>query len=76
MICWLEVYRLVVEITNLKFRYFPDAKVAYLAGDRKFVGKQWLAYFLIESTIPFRLIIRKSAPPASQHIGSSKQRSL
>ena len=42
---------------------FPDADVAYLTGDREFVGKQWLTYLLIEPTIPFRLRIKKSAPP-------------
>ena len=58
---------------------FPDAEIAYLTGDREFVGKQWLTYLLIEPIIPFRLRIKKSAPPASQRfpqrIGRSKQRS-
>ena len=39
---------------------FPNAKVAYLTGDRKFIGKQWLTYLLIEPTISFRLRIRHS----------------
>ena len=39
---------------------FPDAQVAYLTGDREFVGKQWLTYLLIEPIISFRLRIRKS----------------
>ncbi|MEO0688042.1 MAG: IS4 family transposase, partial [Cyanobacteria bacterium J06649_11] len=39
---------------------FPDAQIAYLTGDREFVGKRWLTYLLIEPTIPFRLRIRKS----------------
>ena len=42
------------------YSIFPDAKVAYLAGDREFVGKSWLSYLLIEPTIPFRLRIRES----------------
>ena len=39
---------------------FPDAEIAYLTGDREFVGKQWLTYLLIEPIIPFRLRIKKS----------------
>ena len=38
---------------------FPDAQVAYLTGDREFVGKQWLTYLLIEPIISFRLRIRQ-----------------
>ena len=30
---------------------FPDAEIAYLTGDREFVGKQWLTYLLIEPAI-------------------------
>ncbi|BAU63690.1 transposase IS4 family protein [Stanieria sp. NIES-3757] len=39
---------------------FPDVKVAYLTGDREFIGKPWLSYLLIEPTIRFRLRIRAS----------------
>ena len=39
---------------------FPDAQVAYLTGDREFVGKPWLTYLLIEPIISFRLRIRHS----------------
>ena len=39
---------------------FPHAQIAYITGDREFVGKQWLTYLLIEPTIPFRLRIRHS----------------
>ncbi len=39
---------------------FPDTEVAYICGDREFVGKQWLTYLLIEPTIPFRIRIRES----------------
>lgn len=39
---------------------FPDAKVAYLTGDREFIGKRWLTYLLIEPMIQFRLRIRES----------------
>jgi len=39
---------------------FPDVKVAYISGDREFVGKEWLTYLLIEPAILFRLRIKKS----------------
>jgi hypothetical protein len=42
-----------------KFReIFPDAKIAYLCGDREFIGKEWLTYLMLEPTIPFRLRIK------------------
>jgi len=37
---------------------FPDAEVAYLCGDREFIGKEWLTYLMLEPTIPFRLRIK------------------
>ena len=39
---------------------FPNAEIAYISGDREFVGKQWLTYLLIEPVISFRLRIKKS----------------
>jgi hypothetical protein len=39
---------------------FPNAEIAYLTGDREFVGRQWFTYLLIEPTISFRLRIRHS----------------
>lgn len=39
---------------------FPNIQVAYISGDREFVGRQWLTYLLIEPTISFRLRIRHS----------------
>jgi hypothetical protein len=39
---------------------FPNAEVAYLTGDREFIGKRWLTYLLIEPMIQFRLRIRQS----------------
>ncbi len=39
---------------------FPDTEVAYICGDREFVGKQWLTYLLIEPMIPFRIRIRET----------------
>ena len=42
-----------------KFRdIFPNAKIAYLCGDREFIGKEWLTYLMLEPTIPFRLRIK------------------
>ena len=49
-----------MDLLDRFYDVFPDAHVAYLTGDRKFVGKQWLTYLLIEPTIPFRLRIKKS----------------
>lgn len=41
---------------------FPDAKIAYLSGDREFIGKEWLSYLLLGKPrpIPFRVRIRQS----------------
>ena len=38
---------------------FPDVEVAYLCGDREFIGQEWLTYLMIEPIIPFRLRIRE-----------------
>ncbi|MEI6379369.1 MAG: IS4 family transposase [Cyanobacteriota bacterium ELA615] len=39
-------------------KIFPEAKIAYLAGDREFIGKEWLTYLMIEPVIRFRLRIK------------------
>ena len=36
---------------------FPDAEIAYLTGDREFIGKPWLSYLMMDQPIPFRLRI-------------------
>ena len=41
-------------------KIFPEAEIAYLCGDREFIGQEWLSYLLIEPTIRFRLRIRHS----------------
>lgn len=42
-----------------KFReIFPDAAIAYVCGEREFIGKQWLTYLMLEPVIPFRLRIK------------------
>ena len=42
------------------YQIFPEAEIAYLCGDREFIGQEWLSYLLIEPTIRFRLRIRHS----------------
>ena len=39
---------------------FPQESIAYLTGDREFVGKPWLSYLMMEQPIPFRLRIRQT----------------
>ena len=39
---------------------FPHAEVAYICGDREFVGREWLTYLLIEPMIRFRIRIRET----------------
>ena len=41
-------------------KVFPEAQIAYICGDREFVGQEWLTYLLIEPLIRFRLRIRHS----------------
>jgi len=42
-----------------KFReIFPDADIAYLCGDREFIGQEWLTYLMLEPIISFRLRIK------------------
>ena len=49
-----------MDLLDRFYKIFPNAEIAYLTGDREFVGKQWFTYLLIEPTIPFRLRIRHS----------------
>ena len=39
---------------------FPQGSIAYLTGDREFVGKPWLSYLMMDRPIPFRLRIRQT----------------
>lgn len=39
---------------------FPDGSIAYLTGDREFIGKPWLSYLMMDKPIPFRLRIRQT----------------
>ena len=49
-----------MDLLDQFYNIFPDAQVAYLTGDREFVGKRWLTSLLIEPAISFRLRIRHS----------------
>ena len=49
-----------MDLLDRFYKLFPGSEVAYLTGDREFVGKQWLTYLLIEPVIQFRLRIRES----------------
>ena len=49
-----------VDLLERFYLTFPNVKVAYLTGDREFIGKPWLSYLLIEPIIQFRLRIRES----------------
>jgi hypothetical protein len=39
---------------------FPDAEIAYLCGDREFIGQEWLTYLMINPIIPNRIRIRET----------------
>lgn len=39
---------------------FPDVEIAYLRGDREFIGKPWLSYLMMDKPIPFRLRMRQT----------------
>jgi hypothetical protein len=49
-----------MELLNRFEREFSEVEVAYLCGDREFIGKPWLTYLLLEPIIPFRLRIRET----------------
>jgi hypothetical protein len=39
---------------------FPDADIHCLAGEREFVGREWLSFLLVPRSVPFRLRLRHS----------------
>lgn len=39
---------------------FPNVEIAYLTGDREFIGKSWLSYLMLDKPIPFRLPMRQT----------------
>jgi len=49
-----------MNLLNRFEREFPEVEVAYLCGDREFIGKPWLSYLLMKPVIPFRLRIRET----------------
>jgi len=52
-------------------KIFPDAQLAYILGDREFVGKEWLTYLLLDPAISFKLRIKKNDADKSQRLSSS-----
>lgn len=41
-------------------KLFPDVEIAFLTGDREFIGKSWLSYLMMDKPIPFRLRMRQT----------------
>ena len=48
-----------ISLLNHFLQLFGDKKIQYLAGDREFIGEDWLKW-LTENKIPFRLRIKKN----------------
>ncbi len=42
------------------FQEFSEVKIAYICGDREFIGQLWLTYLLIDPMMPFRIRIRET----------------
>ena len=40
------------------YKLFPDAQIAYLCGDREFIGQAWVRYLLLDPSLAFRLRLR------------------
>jgi hypothetical protein len=49
-----------MDLLNRFEREFPEMEVAYLCGDREFIGKPWLTYLLLNPIIRFRLRLRET----------------
>jgi hypothetical protein len=47
-----------MDLVDRFLEIFPDAEIAYLCGDREFIGQEWLTYLMLEPIIPFRLRIK------------------
>lgn len=41
-------------------RIFPHAEIAYLTGDREFIGRVWVSYLRLSPAVPFRFRLRCS----------------
>ena len=37
-----------MDLLDRFYQIFPNAEVAYLTGDREFIGKPWLSYLLTD----------------------------
>lgn len=49
-----------IDLMQEFFALFPERKIAFLATDREFVGKDWLGYLLQRPKTPIRARIRES----------------
>jgi hypothetical protein len=49
-----------IDLLNRFYQEFPKAKIAYICGDREFIGRLWLTYLLIDPMMPFRIRIRET----------------
>ena len=57
-----------IDLMSEFFALFPEGKIAFLATDREFVGKDWLGYLLQRPKTPIRARIR-----ASDHLSDGRQ---
>ena len=57
-----------VNLVELATGFRNDAQIAYVYGDREFIGKEWLSYLMLEPVIPFRLRIK-----SNNKIGSARK---
>ncbi len=60
MLVLINLLRQTLDLLARFPEVFPDTEVAYICGDREFVGREWLTYLLIEPRIPFRIRIRET----------------
>jgi hypothetical protein len=49
-----------MDLLDRFFQEFSEIEIAYICGDREFIGKLWLTYLLIDPIVPFRIRIRET----------------
>jgi len=49
-----------IDLLDEFFEVFPEVEVAYLTGDREFLGQVWFEYLLEKAQLEFRIRIRES----------------
>ncbi|MCY7285095.1 MAG: IS4 family transposase [Cyanobacteria bacterium CAN_BIN43] len=49
-----------IDLLDEFFEVFPEVEVAYLTGDREFLGQVWFEYLLETAQLEFRIRIRES----------------